>query len=90
MNDSSVLARFVKTRILKYYKVFWNNYLINIGSLCCWIISDICSFINICSILQFRDMEENDCKMCTEIFQLMFPQNYQFKIISDISIVISL
>ena len=40
MNNSSVLARFVKTRILKFNKVFLNNCLKNISFLYCWVQQD--------------------------------------------------
>ena len=40
MNNSSVLARFVKTRILKFNKVFLNNCLKNISSLYYWVQHD--------------------------------------------------
>ena len=46
----------------------------------------MCIFTNLYSILHFfTDMEEDGGKMCTEIIQKIFPQNYQYKIISDIS-----
>ena len=40
MNSSSVLARFVNTRILKYNKVFLNNCLKNISSSYRWVQHD--------------------------------------------------
>ena len=40
MNNGSVLAWFVKTRILKYNKVFLNDCIKNISSLYCWVQHD--------------------------------------------------
>ena len=46
---------------------------------------NVWDIITTCSILTlFADMEENNCNMHEEIVQQLYPQSYEYKIMSDI------